>query len=265
MTTAERIPGREERHIQALPSADPASEGMIVPPDWWILTDKDLPCGNDERMPNQIHGLQITLLTTPLELYYKDRKDAYVAGEMYVYFSPYQILTDDFKGPDVFVALNVSKRVRESWVTWQEGKPPDVVIEILSKSTGMKDRKPKLKVYQDKLKAPEYVWYNPRNGHLVAFELVEGEYRRIEPDRKKRLRSRQLDLLLVRWRGVYRGVEGRWVRYATLDGVLLPTPDEVADEERRRSDEERRRAQGERGRADRLAARLREMGIDPEE
>jgi hypothetical protein len=154
---------------------------------------------------------------------------------------------------------------RLSWVTWVEGKPPDVVIELLSPSTGHKDKTEKKQVYQDCLKAPEYYWFNNRNGEFAGFELVNGEYQPIKRDRKGRMYSRKLDLMLVRWTGEYEREEGRWIRWATADGVLLPTPQEVSVEAQARADEERLRADEERLRADRLAARLRALGIDPNE
>jgi len=33
---------------------------------------------------------------------------------------------------------------------------------------------------------------------------------------------------LVRWEDVYQEIEARWLRWATLTGALLPTPQETA-------------------------------------
>jgi hypothetical protein len=46
-----------------------------------------------------------------------------------------------------------------------------------------------------------------------------------------------LELALVRWDGVYQDVEARWLRWATLEGALLPTPQEVATETQRQAAE----------------------------
>ncbi len=51
---------------------------------------------------------------------------------MFVYFSAAQLKSEDFRGPDFFAVLGVPKAERKSWVVWQEGKAPDVVIELLS-------------------------------------------------------------------------------------------------------------------------------------
>jgi hypothetical protein len=47
-------------------------------------------------------------------------------------------------------------------------------------------------------------------------------------DSQGRLISQCLDLALLRWDGIYQDVEARWLRWATLEGALLPTPQEVA-------------------------------------
>jgi hypothetical protein len=85
-------------------------------------------------------------------------------------------------------------------------------------------------------------------------------------------------LALVRWTGAYREVEAIWLRWATLEGELLPTAQELAQQERRRADAECRRvfqatqqAEAEHRqaieaieRAENLAARLRELGVNPD-
>ena len=62
------------------------------------------------------------------------------------------------------------------------------------------------------------------------------------PDEQGRLLCRRLGLVLVRWRGVYAGVEAVWLRWATLAGELLPTDQEALIAERRRAEAEARRA-----------------------
>ena len=99
-------------------------------------------------MESNWHVLQMNLLNEALQLHWKDRQDFFAGGNMFVYFSPTQELTHDFKGPDVFVALDVpTQPSRLSWVTWQEGKPPDVVIELLSPSTAAYDKREKKQIY----------------------------------------------------------------------------------------------------------------------
>ena len=69
-------------------------------------------------------------------------------------------------------------------------------------------------------------------------------------DGENRLISQRLGLTLVRWAGVYQGVEAIWLRWATLEGELLPITEEKA-------------AQAEE-KAAKMAAQLRAMGVDPD-
>lgn len=66
-----------------------------------------------------------------------------------------------------------------------------------------------------------------------------------------------MGLSLIEWQGEYEGLAGPFLRWATLDGVPLPTGAEAAATERERADTERERAE-------RLAARLRALGVDPD-
>jgi ribosomal protein L9 len=60
------------------------------------------------------------------------------------------------------------------------------------------------------------------------------------------------------------GVQGNQLRYFTAQGQLVPTPQELAEQEKQRADEERQRAEQEKQRAERLAVKLRELNIDPD-
>jgi hypothetical protein len=184
---------------------------------------------------------------------------------MFVYFSTAQLKNQDFKGPDFFAVLGVPKGERKSWVTWEEGKAPDVVIELLSESTTQIDKTEKKKIYQDKLRVPEYFWYDPFNPEDFAeFVLVDGLYEPRQPNEKGWLISGRLGLALVRWQGKYRGVTTVWIRWATLDGILLPTPRELAEEAQQKAEAAQQKAEAAEEKAERLAAKLRELGINPE-
>ena len=161
---------------------------------------------------------------------------------MFVYFSLEQVRNQDFRGPDFFVALDVPTHSRKSWVVWQEGKGPDVVIELLSETTAARDKGEKKDVYQNCLRVPEYVWFDPYTAEWAGFVLRDGRYEPIEVDAQGRLISQRLGLALLRWEGSYLGERARWLRWATLEGTLLPTPREVAEAETRHAAEAERRA-----------------------
>jgi len=82
----------------------------------------------------------------------------------------------------------------------------------------------------------------------------------------------QLGVELGIWQGEYDEMNLPWLRWWDSEGNLLLIGEERAQEERLRAEreqlraeEERLRAEEEKQRADRLAAKLREMGINPDE
>ncbi|HEW97355.1 MAG: Uma2 family endonuclease [Candidatus Parabeggiatoa sp. nov. 3] len=225
-----------------------------------LPTEDDLPSCDGVPMETQRHKMQMDLLIESLDTWLAQRQDGYVGGNMFVYFSTKQVRNQDFRGPDVFVVLDVPKRERKSWVVWEEnGKTPDVVIELLSDSTRETDKTEKKRIYQNQLRVPEYFWYDPFNpDDLAGFTLHSGVYEPLAPDAQNRLISQRLGLTLVRWQGVYRDVETVWLRWATLEGILLPTAREAAEQAEQKAEQAEQRAT-------RLAEKLRAMGINPDE
>src|SRR6266478_1533282 len=199
----------------------------------WPPSEDELPYDDGIPLETPRHALQLQLLMDPLRLYWTGRQDLFIGGNMFVYFSLHQVRTQDFRGPDFFAVLGVPKRERKSWVIWEEGKGPDVVIELLSESTAAQDKGEKKDIYQDRIRIPEYFWFDPFSGEWAGFIIQHGRYAAIEEDSQGRLLSQTLGLALVRWEGIYQEVEARWLRWATLSGALLPTPQEVAVETQR--------------------------------
>jgi Uma2 family endonuclease len=215
----------EVKPMAEMTPAELEALGIELPP-----TEDELPCDDGMPMETQRHALQMQLLIDPLRLIWADRMDAYVGGNMFIYFSLEQVRHQDFRGPDFFAVLGVPKRERKSWVVWQEGKGPDVVIELLSESTAAQDKGEKKDIYQDRLRVPEYFWFDPFTAEWAGFVLRNRGYEPLTEDSQGRLISQCLELALLRWDGVYQDVEARWLRWVTLEGTLLPTPQEVATE-----------------------------------
>jgi Uma2 family endonuclease len=216
--------------------AEMAQFGVVMPP-----TQAELPCDDGEPMETQRHKLQMDLLIDALLPWLDDREDGYVGGNMFIYYSLAQVKNRDFKGPDFFAVLGVPKGERLSWVCWEEGKTPDVVIELLSSSTVEVDKIEKKRIYQNQMHVPEYFWFDPFNPEdWAGFQLRGGCYQELYPNSQGQLVSQMLDLALVRWQGSYKGVETVWLRWAQMDGTVLPTP---AEQERQRARTEWQRAQ----------------------
>nr|WP_256995744.1 Uma2 family endonuclease [Halomicronema hongdechloris] len=85
-------------------------------------------------------------------------------------------------GPDFFVVLDTERKPRRSWVVWEEdGKYPNVIVELLSDSTADTDRGLKKQIYQDTFRTPDYFWFDPNTLEFRGFHLVDGQYVEREP------------------------------------------------------------------------------------
>jgi Uma2 family endonuclease len=217
---------------------------LKLPPIPRLPTEDELPCDDGEPMETGRHVQQMILLIETLRPWLDARPDGYCGGNMFLYFSEEHTRRQDFRGPDFYLALGVSKRERKSWVVWQEGKAPDLVIELLSESTARYDKTTKKAIYQDQVRIPEYFWYDPWNPEdFAGFTLTDGAYRPIAPDERGRLLSPVSGLALVRWTGEYEGVNTTWLRWATADGRLLSTKSERVEAATRKADDATRQAE----------------------
>jgi Uma2 family endonuclease len=186
------------------------------------------------------------------------RTDFYAGANMFVYYSleqAWEVAKEvaqglepakqkAFRGPDVFWVGGVDHdRERKVWIAWEEdGRLPDVVVELLSPSTKHKDRTEKRDLYAQVFRTAEYFLHDPDTVKLEGLRLAGRSYRAIEPDENGRLWSEQLGVFFGIWHGAVDGREGDWVRLYHPDGSLVPTKDERIEEERRRADAERHRA-----------------------
>ena len=216
--------------------------------------DDILPIGDlysdEPPWETELHLRQIILLLQCLKWLWRDRKDFYAAGNLTIYYSQNKRKTEDFRGPDFFVVLDTERKVRKSWVIWEEdGKYPNVIVEILSESTANTDKEAKKKLYQNTFRTPDYFWFDPYTLEFAGFLLVGGKYQPIEPNEQGYLWSQQLELYL----GIHEGL----LRYFTAEGTLVPTPEEQAERVQEQVEYERQQKE-------RLAAKLRELNIDPD-
>jgi hypothetical protein len=122
------------------------------------------------------------------------------------------------------------------------------VVEVVSNTKGGEGDK-KLSEYA-RMGVRYYVIYDPQRliqeEALKVYELVVGEY-----VRKGDTRLERVGLMLVLWEGDFEGKRERWLRWCDREGEVIPTGAEAAERERER--------------AERLVARLKALGIDPDE
>ena len=222
-----------------------------------IMPDASKIESDEPEMESSLHYLQLSLLVACLEWLWRDRNNFFIGANLTVYYSEQQLRNRDFRGPDFFLVRNTQKHPRRSWVVWQEdGKYPDVIIELLSESTAKVDRNAKKILYQDRFRTPEYFWFDPEDWELAGFRLIGQEYQPILANESGRLWSDILELYL----GTHKGK----LRYFSPDGELVPTPEEAALQAQQQAEQAQQQAEQAQQRADRLADQLRALGIEPE-
>ncbi|HEY9801047.1 MAG TPA: Uma2 family endonuclease [Leptolyngbyaceae cyanobacterium] len=241
---------------QELESQDNISKDVIFPPgDLW---------SDEPPLETELHLRQIILLFQCLEWLWRDRNDFYAAGNLTIYYSPRQLKSEYFRGPDFFVVLGCERKTRKSWVVWEEdGKYPNVILEILSDSTAKTDKGLKKTIYQDTYRTPDYFWFDPYTQEFAGFHLVDGQYQPLQANEQGFLWSQQL--------GLYLGVHQGFVRFFTAEGELVFTPEEEAQQAQQQAQQAQQQAQQAQQqaqkaqqKAERLAAKLRELNIDPD-
>lgn len=192
------------------------------------------------------------------------------------------------KAPDWFYVPRVNPVaagvVRRSYTPHLEGDSVAIVMEFLSDADNnelsVRATPPygKLYFYEQILQVPTYVIYDPYAQDLVVRQLTQGRYQVQTPDPQGRYWIPGLELNLGIWQGERLGQTLAWLRWWDEAGNLLLWSSEQTEQERQkvqleaqRADQERERAElalqqaeQEQQKAERLAAKLRELGIDPE-
>jgi Uma2 family endonuclease len=216
----------------------------------------DFPEEDGVPLESNWHRAQINLLIEVVTHRWHDRQDFFAGGNMFVYYSVHQARNRDYKGPDFFLVKGVDGSYpRGKWVVWEEdGRLPDVIVELMSPSTAHEDLGNKKDLYEQTFRTPDYFCYDPDEKQLLGWHLVGQHYLPLEPDEQGRLWSRALDAWIGLWEGEYLSQRETWLRLYDENEQLIPTGEEanvlLAAVERQRADLERRRAEQERRRAE---------------
>jgi Uma2 family endonuclease len=238
-----------------------------LPPSETLPTMYDLPSENPEEpgLPDEFHDLQPQLLSATLRLSGYARSEIFTGTDLNLYYDVRH--TQWYKRPDWFLVLGVQrlyqgKDLRSSYVIWQEGVSPFVVVELLSPGTETEDlgdradtapedqpepeaETPpgKWQVYEQILRVPYYIVFSRYTSELRCFRLMGGRYQEQTLDPQQlRIWIPELESGIGLWSGIFDGIERQWLRWYDERG-WIPTDAE---------------------RADRLADRLRELGEDPD-
>ena len=206
----------------------------------------DYPTSDGKPMAEtDLHRRLMMDLIETLDAHFRADPDVYVSGDLLLFYEEGD--KRRHVAPDVFVVLGVPKRTRDHYLIWEEGRVPDFVVEVTSKSTRGEDEGKKRRLYQDILGVPEYFQFDPTEDYLAppfqGHRLVQGFYEPIVAI-DGRLPSVTLGLLLER-----DGTQLRLIDPTT--GRRLPTPGEQVTEARAEAAEAIARA--DRAEANRLA------------
>jgi len=204
-----------------------------------------------EPLESNRHRIAMNVLIDSVLWALRDRRDVFAGGNMFVYYSRQQAMNRDFRGPDFFVVLDVAgDRERQGWVVWEEdGRYPDVIVELLSPSTTSVDLGVKKDLYAQTFRTSTYVVYNPfEPTTLQGWQLdTSHRYQPLIPNEQGWLWCEPLGL----WLGLWQGTVCReppvggcdWLRFYDRDGNLIPLPEELAQQAQQQAEQERLRAE----------------------
>lgn len=269
----------------AKPGPRPSPSIVLLDPPFFDAYDPAFPDSDGEPMAdNQTQYKWMVTIAEGLDALFADRHDVLVACDLLWYVD--RTTPTKCVAPNVFVAFGRPKAPRHSYKQWFEGMPPQVVFEIHSPSNTAKRMGEKLEFY-DGHGVEEYYYYDPETGRFDGWLRVDG---RLAPvDRTDGWRSPRLGVTFEAPPGkevlVLRGPDGEAFQHVQDVFRERKAARRLARVERRRRKEadrlrleaelvareadlrartESARADAERQRAERLAEKLRELGIDPE-
>lgn len=230
-----------------------APDEIPVPEVSGLITEDDTP------VDNVFSEKQMRLLTEPLHTSWSPPggRNYFLAANVGVFAtaSNNPLVPDAFLSVDAAPKQPFSEKRNRCYFVWEHGKPPDVVIEVVSNKEGDELTR-KLRGYE-RMRVSHYVvfdpWHELSEDTLCRFELHAGALVRVDTA----LTLPELDLGLLLWEGVFERERATWLRWCRANGELVPTGAESTATEKQRADDERQRA-------DRLASKLRELGIEPE-
>jgi len=183
----------------------------------------------------------ITAIKGNLDALFAERADVFVAGDLFWY--PREGFNTVRAAPDVMVAFGRPKGHRGSYLQWREDHiAPQVVFEILSPGNTVSEMSKKFSFYE-RYGAEEYYLYDPDSNELSGW-LREGQHLNTIDEMNGWISPRL---------GIRFDLSGDELKLFYPDGKPFETFTELAA-----------RADAEHQRAERLAAQLRALGVEPE-
>ncbi|MEQ9355884.1 Uma2 family endonuclease [Coleofasciculus chthonoplastes] len=266
-----------------VPQTDPPLSPRETLPTMYDLKSED---PEEPGLPDEFHDWQAQLLSLTFRPPHYPPQQVFCASDMNLYYDVRH--PGWYKRPDWFGVVGVPRLyeqvdMRLSYVVWQEGVNPYVVVELLSPGTEKEDlgeteaemrpvesrdvagngqaiepqveHKPprKWQVYERILRIPYYVVFSRYTNQLRVFTLAGGHYQELELQ-EWRVWIPELHLGLGLWQGEFQGIERLWLRWYDAQGNWILTE----------AEQERQRAEAAEAQLQSLLERLRESGIDPD-
>ncbi|MEO0458547.1 MAG: Uma2 family endonuclease [Cyanobacteria bacterium P01_A01_bin.114] len=281
----------------SIPQTDPPRSPREALPTMY-----DLPSEFPEEpgLPDEFHDLQPQLLSRTLHLKDCAADNRFTGSDLNLYYDGQHPLWH--KRPDWFLALDVprlydGREPRRSYVVWQERYSPTVIIEFLSPRTEREDLgrfyesadqvedgrlnngpngspdtlleaasgddgvdkiapPSKVVAYEKYLRVPHYLVYSRYTQRLRYFKLIGSRYEE-QPVQAQApmIWLSDLEIGLGLWDGYFEGLPGPWLRWCDAAGNWCLTDTE----------QERLAKEQTQERADRLAEKLRSLGVDPDQ
>jgi Uma2 family endonuclease len=230
---------------------------MLNSSTYRYLPSADELLDSDETpVDNELQELIPALLKSILLMIWEARQDWFFGIDMGIYSTPElpPIV------PDAFLSLGVERcydeELRPSYVLWDEQVVPSFVLEVVSPKY-RDEYTTKLKVYEQMgvLYYAVYSSKRKRKPRLEVYKLVEGSYQLLSTNL---VWMPEIGLGIGSERGNYGGVTREWLYWYDEDGKRYLTPNE-------RIQAEVDRSTALLDRSNKLANKLRELGIDPDE
>jgi Uma2 family endonuclease len=244
-----------------------------------VLVPEEIEYPDSDGQPIADNTLQFEWIVTiegGLEALFRDQENVFVGGDLLWY--PVEGNPSIRVAPDALVVFGRPKGYRGSYRQWrEEGIAPHVVFEVLSPNNRLLELVRKYRFYE-RYGVEEYYVYDPETGELTGWlrqgeELREVEEMRgwVSPRLGVRFDLEGKDLRLT-------GPDGRpfasYVELTRQRDELAQQRDELAqqrdelaqqrDELAQQRDELARQRDLAQEQASRLAARLRELGVEPD-
>jgi Uma2 family endonuclease len=256
---------------------DPLSPSSEALPTMYDLPSED---PEDPGLPDEFHDLQPQLLSRTLQLRDYHQDSYFTTSDLNLYYDGKHPRW--YKRPDWFLVVDVprlyeGRDLRRSYVVWQEGRSPDVVVEFLSPGTEPEDlgrfydesakipdgsgseetkiveepdselkakqsnrvRPPaKFELYEQRLRVPYYLVYSRYTQRLRYFKLEGIRYQEQSLNPENPLIwLDDLEIGLGIWQGEFEGVPSAWLRWCDAAGNW-----QLTDTEQERAAKEQERA-----------------------